>query len=89
MSTSTILFILFAVAMVAMHLFGHGHRHGGGDQDHAGGAGGGHRGGCAGGHGHEDEKVGAPERSESEAQPPTGAPTAEPTARPPGDHVHA
>lgn len=55
MSTGTILILLFAFAMVAMHLFGH-RGHGG----HAGH--GGHGGGCGGGHAH-------PGHGEDESQP--------------------
>jgi hypothetical protein len=54
MSIGTILIVVFAVAMIAMHLRGHG-SHGGGQ----GGHGGGHGGGCGGGHGN-SEATGTP-----------------------------
>jgi hypothetical protein len=63
MSTGTILILVFAVAMIAMHLRshgGHGSGHGGGHgSGHGGGHGSGHGSGCGGSHAGNSEPTSA------------------------------
>lgn len=86
MSTGTILFLLFAGVMVAMHFRGH---------SHGGGHGGGHShgGGCCGGHGHGDRQGEAARPSSPERPSPEPTTERDASAQPGsadrhGDHAH-
>ena len=86
MDVTTILFILFAVGMVAMHLFGHG-SHGGHGSNGGHGSHGGHggHGGCGhGGRQHARPTTPAPSDSETRSSSDSATPRRDDHAR----HAH-